>query len=98
MSESKNGIRVAGWRPLRKGQSLQGFFAVELPSGLNILDCTYHQRDDGRRWVGMPAKSFKKDDGSLGWVQMIDFVDKRTRNRFTDQALVALDEYLKENK
>jgi hypothetical protein len=87
-------MEIVSWREMKKGETLQGFFSVALPSGLLLIDLTYHKRKDGARWVGMPAKSFQKTDGAASWVPMVDFTGKVARERFTKQALQALDNYL----
>ena len=69
-----------------------------MPSGLRLIDLAYHQRKDGARWVGMPAKSFQKTDGATSWVPMVDFSGKTARERFVAQALHALDNYLNNRK
>lgn len=58
---------VTDWRPLRKGTSLRGFVTLTLPSGMIVHDVTYHQRDDGARWVGLPARQYQNADGSTTW-------------------------------
>ena len=91
--KSPSGIAVTEWRPLRKGDSLQGFLTLVLPSGMVLHDCTYHERSDGARWIGLPARQYEKDDGSKSWVRLIDFRDRPIRDRFQRDALAALDEY-----
>jgi hypothetical protein len=86
-------MEIVSWREKKKGESLQGFFSVALPSGLRLIDMTYHKRKDGARWVGMPAKSYQKDDGSTSWVPLVEFTGKAAKERFSKQALQALDNY-----
>lgn len=95
---NQEGMEVVSFREMRKGQSLQGFFSVALPSGLRLIDLAYHQRKDGARWISMPAKSYEKADGVTSWVPMVDFSGKAARERFTTQALQALDNYLNSRK
>ena len=89
-------MKIISWRELRKGASLQGFFTLTLPSGLRIIDVAYHRREDAR-WIGMPARSFQKADGSTSWVPMVEFTEKAVRDRFTGLALAALDAYFREH-
>jgi hypothetical protein len=70
---------VTNLRPLRRGASLQGFFKLGLPSGMVINNCTYHQRDDGARWVGLPARKYETALGATVWAQIIEFTDKDAR-------------------
>jgi DNA-binding cell septation regulator SpoVG len=83
-----NSILIKEWRAYQKN-TLQGFFSVTLPSGLVIRDLTLHTKGDSR-WVGMPAKAYKKD-GVESWVPVIEFVDRQTANDFRDAVLEALD-------
>jgi len=66
---------------------------VELPSGMIIKDITWHQRDD-REWLGLPARQYEKEDGSTGYANQVDFVDKETYWNFVDQVLMALKAHL----
>jgi hypothetical protein len=85
---SSTEIVIKDWRSYEKN-TLQGFFSVMLPSGLIIRDLTLHIKGDSR-WVGMPAKTYKKD-GVESWVPVIEFVDRQTANDFRDAVLEALD-------
>ena len=44
------GIKIIDYRPYSK-KTLQGFLTIELPSGLEIRDLTYHKKGDNR-WIG----------------------------------------------
>jgi hypothetical protein len=85
---------IIGWRDLRKGKSLQAFLDIELPSSMVLLDCTYHKRDDGARWVSLPARQYQKADGTTAWAQIIDFANKDAQKRFQKLAREAVDRYL----
>jgi hypothetical protein len=71
-----NDFKVREFRECKKGQSLQGFFTLELPSGPVLHDMTFHVREDGARWVGMPARSYTKPDGTTARTRIADFLDK----------------------
>jgi hypothetical protein len=90
-------FKIVDWRALQKGDSLQGFLAIATPSGLVLHDCTLHERADGRRWVGLPAKQYTKNDGETAWARLVDFIDTRTYFRFQTAALEAVDRYFAEN-
>jgi hypothetical protein len=82
------------FKDVRKGDSLQGFVTLELPSHLVIKDCAYHCREDGRRWIGLPGKPFTKQDGTTSYVNILDFSSKEAKNKFQRMALEAVDELL----
>jgi hypothetical protein len=88
---------VREFKECRKGQSLQGFVTIELPSGLVLHDCAWHARADGSKWLGMPARSFVKSDGETGWFRLVDFTDKDAHARFQKLAREAVDRYLDQN-
>ena len=98
-TETKNtkGFAVIGWKALKKGLSLQGFLDIETSSGMRLYGCTLHRLPDNRRWVGLPAKSFSKDDGSLGCTRIVDFDCPATYSRFQHLALAAVDRYFSQN-
>lgn len=77
------------FRPYTKN-TLRGFFDLQLPSGMILKGCTLHQKSENDRWwTGLPAKEFRKEDGSTGYANIIDFVDKQTAFRFGDAATEA---------
>jgi len=82
---------IEKWREFAKN-TLVAFFNLRLPSGLIINDCTYHQKPDGARWIGLPAKEYKKQDGTKNWVPLVE-VDKAAREKFQRYALEAVDEF-----
>ena len=90
---SATGIVVVEFRPLVKGESLKGFVTLQLPSGLVLHDCTYHERSDGARWVGMPARCYTNKDGATSWQRLMDFASKPSHKRFQRETLKAIDEY-----
>jgi hypothetical protein len=69
-----NTLEILEFKPFVKN-TLMGFLTVRLPSGWEFKDLTIHEKN-GNRWIGMPAKSFKKEDGSTGWVPLIKMADK----------------------
>ena len=96
-NKPKMEMEIVNWREKKTSGTLQGFLSVVTASGLQINDCSYHRREaGGSRWIGMPAKSFTKNDGSTGWVPMVEFANPGARARFTEKVLKALDEYLKQ--
>ena len=88
-------FQISDWREYKKG-TLAAFLTIETPSGMQIHDCTYHVRDeDNRRWIGLPSRSFKKENGETGWKDLIEFKTKECYYRFRDAALAAIDRHLK---
>jgi hypothetical protein len=92
---SRRRMRLVEWRPLVKG-SLRGFASVELPSGLQIIDCPVFAGNKGRSWAGLPSKpQLDRDgiqrfvDGKPAYTPVLAWCDKALRDRWSD-AVVAL--------
>lgn len=86
-------IEARNFKSLRKGETLQGFLELQLPSGLILHDVTLHERD-GKRWVGLPARSYIGADGVAHRQRLIEFSNKEAYARFQKAALSAVDELL----
>jgi hypothetical protein len=92
-------MRAADWRPHLSG-TLQGFFDLQLPSGLTIHDCMLHDRGD-RRWIGLPGKPQIEDGrhrldpktGKPAYTPVVE-VARAASDRFQEQALAAIDRLL----
>jgi hypothetical protein len=70
-----------------------GFVDVQLPSGLVVRGLTIHRKGE-RRWIGLPARSYESDSGSVSWAPVIEIPDRQTRERFEESILAALDKQL----
>jgi hypothetical protein len=96
MTETPKTMTVLEWRAQRtKTSPLQGFFTLQTPAGMIYRNCAYFERPSGTRWVSTPAQKYSKADNSTGWVNLVDFVDRPTRDRFQAAALAALDRFFK---
>ncbi len=49
------------------------------------------------RWLGLPSKEFINKDGEKKYVELVEFDDDNTRNRFKAQIMGAVDKFLAEN-
>ena len=45
---------------------------------------------DGKPWIGMPSKEWRKDDGSKGWNPVVEFTSKEIRQTFQSAVLPAV--------
>lgn len=97
MSQVKPAIKVSGWRCCKRGKSLQGFLTLRMPDGMLLHECSWHQRQDGAKWFGLPARQYTKQEGTTAWVRLVDFADKAAHARFQDLALSAVDRYFAEH-
>jgi hypothetical protein len=89
-----NSIRASDFRVCQKGESLQGFVVLHLPSRMALYDCTFHQRADGSRWIGLPSSSYTDQAGKKQWKRLVDFDDKVAKKKFQELALLAVDDLL----
>jgi DNA-binding cell septation regulator SpoVG len=80
-------IKCIKFKPYTKN-TLRGFADLELDSGIIIHDLTLHEKD-GKRWVGMPARSFTGNDGATKWTPIVE-VAEHARASFQRQALAAI--------
>lgn len=88
----KMSIKVTHFRAHSKN-TLQGFFTAQLTNiGLEIRDATLHEKD-GKRWIGLPAKPYEKEDGTTGYAFIVKFYEKDKWNQFQKATLEALDKY-----
>ena len=85
-------VRIRNWKPFQRG-SLQGFASICLPSGLVLHDCAYHERAD-RRWVYLPSRRRRLDDGIVSWQPLIEFADRSEQDKFDREAVMAIREHL----
>jgi hypothetical protein len=79
------GCQILNFRAFEKN-TLRGFFDLQLPSGIILRGCTFHVKGE-RRWIGFPAKPVTKPDGTQSWVNIVDFVDNKTKYLLQDMAL-----------
>ena len=87
-------IELVSFRKYQKN-TLQGFASFLLSEvGLEIRDCSVHQKD-GKRWIGLPSKPYTDKDGSEKYSYVVKFVEKDKYYSFQKHALAALDDFLK---
>jgi hypothetical protein len=85
-------IRCVRIRPYEKN-TLRGFVDLELTRvGLVLRDCTWHRHENGKEWVGFPARPYEDKNGNTAWQPLIEFAEGATeaRKQFQAQALEAI--------
>jgi hypothetical protein len=92
----KQEIVMIDWKPQEKN-TLRGFLSLQTPDGLIIREVCLHEKN-GKRWVSMPARSYKREDGVIGWQPMVEFANDASRARFQTAALSAFDAYRAEGE
>jgi hypothetical protein len=85
-------IEITSFRPLEKN-TLRGFLTIRLSDvGLVVKDVCLHEKN-GKRWLQLPSKPYKKTDGGQAWAYILEF-EKSHYWVFQDAGLSALDAYL----
>jgi hypothetical protein len=95
-NQSARRIVALKFQKRQKG-TLQGFVDLELPSGLRLLDCTVHARND-KHWVFLPGRptldknyELRKDpNGRILYAPLGTWRDKETSEKFSRLAVEAL--------
>ena len=89
-------ISIIDYRPIGKG-ALVAVFDMRLnQTSMVFRECKlFRKQDTGARWIVLPQKSWKGDDGKLKYAALVEFEDKAMGKRFQDAVLAALDAYLK---
>ncbi|MGE0290406.1 MAG: hypothetical protein AB7I42_28970 [Bradyrhizobium sp.] len=91
-----SGVTVLGFRPIVKG-ALRGFAQVRFPSGMILNDVVVMSGPHGL-WATPPSKPMIGRDGlpitdqngKQKYSQIIEFVDKLTRDRFSKAVVDAV--------
>jgi hypothetical protein len=90
-------VRVESFKALHSN-TLFGFADLVIPElHLRIREATVHE-SHGKRWVGLPAKPQVTRDGAVRrderqktlYAPVIEFLDKPTRDAFSQRAIEAL--------
>ena len=84
---------VSNWKAHRKN-TLQGFLSLTLSSGLVIHNVTLHEKN-GKRWIGMPGRTYAASDGTTTYAPIVDFASREKHARFQEMALTAVESFLK---
>lgn len=82
-------ISIRNWKSFTSG-ALQGFFSVELPSGIRIHKCQLFEKN-GKRWIGLPSEKFEGRDGQKKYTALVEFGNRDAADRFRDAVLSALE-------
>lgn len=96
VAQTANDIRIKNWESYEKN-ALRGFFTCVLPSGLVLHKCTYFVRGK-RQWIGLPAQQRTKPDGSIAYFQLVEFIDRKTSDRFQAAIIPAITKFLAEKE
>jgi DNA-binding cell septation regulator SpoVG len=80
-------LRLLKWSPhVNAARTMLGFCSVQLPSGLIVRDLRLMVGPKGARFLAMPSVKTERN-GQASWSDILDFADRRTRDRFQDPIL-----------
>lgn len=95
-------MRCIAFKALLKN-TLEGFASLEMGNGVILHDCTVH-RKNGSRWVSPPGKAMidregwlMMKDGRPRYTQVVEFRSDEVRQRWSNEAVRCIDEYLGES-
>jgi hypothetical protein len=87
-------VEIESFRAFERN-TLKGFCVLVFPSiGLKLFECAVHEREDGKRWIGFPAKSYEKA-GKKEWFRLADTTNRVAYARIQAAAFRALDAFLR---
>lgn len=89
-------IEVSNISPVNKGSLLATCSVRIIPWKLSLHDVKVFEKGTNR-WLGMPAKEKISSTGDKTYIELITFDTEASKNKFREQIMVAVDEYLKQN-
>jgi hypothetical protein len=92
-------IKCTNYKSYNKG-SLLGFadlLITEWAGGIEIPGCKLFQKD-GRRWLQLPSREYKDDEGNIKYAPLFHFRDKEVWQKFMEEAKRAVEEYCASNQ
>jgi hypothetical protein len=89
-------MRLLAWKPNPKAGSspLHTTFSVGLESGLVVHEFGYFKEGTKHRWVSVPTRSFKLQDGSWKRAPILAFATDDIETNFLQQVMRLMDQQL----
>jgi hypothetical protein len=82
-------ITASNYKAIGKN-SLVASVDIETASGYIFRGVLFHRRD-GKRWVQVPSREYPKQDGTRGFVPVVEFVTTEKWQAFNAACLAAID-------
>lgn len=89
---------ASNWKVVAKN-TLAGTVDLETPSGYVFRGLMLHEREGNegkKRWVQIPSREFKKEDGTRSFFPVIQFATPEKWWAFNSAALAAIDTLLQQ--
>jgi hypothetical protein len=77
----------------RRKNTLRGFFTLETSFGLEIKDCSLHEKN-GKAWFGFPGVPFTDKEGNTAWRNVIVIPDRAVLDKVTREVCKQLSRHL----
>ena len=90
-TDNRTDVEIIEFRPFSKN-TLQGFLTVRTKAGWEFSGIALHEKG-GKRWISMPARPYKKEDGSESWIPLIKLADPQKWEMFQKAVLTAMEDY-----
>jgi hypothetical protein len=81
----KSTFTASNWKAIGRN-TLTGTCDIETRSGFVFRSVMLHERDS-KRWVQIPSKEYRKDDGTRGFVPVVEFANQEKWRQFNSAAL-----------
>ena len=86
-------VEITEYREFKKGY-LIGFATFRLTNiGLEIRDCTVHEKDS-KKWINLPSKPYEDKEGNKKYSYIVTFYDDGVWRKFQNAAMAALEPHL----
>ena len=83
-------IECIRYKPINKG-TLLGYVDLHIfKTGLEIYDCSFHQKE-GRRWINFPSREYTDEKGEKKYFSVVRFRDKSLMEEFSKAAKEAIE-------
>lgn len=90
-------ISLLEWRPIKRN-SLRGFATIRIGKSLKVKDVAVYS-SNGKRWASLPSKPMigkdgavaKDSDGKARYVQIMEWIDRETSERFSEGVIQAIE-------
>lgn len=83
---------ASNWKQIGRN-TLTGTCDIETRSGFIFRSVMLHERDN-KRWIQIASKEYKKENGTRGFVPVVEFASQEKWRQFNAAALAAIDTLL----
>lgn len=89
-------LEVQNINAVRKGSLLATCDVKIAPWKMTMHEVKVFEKG-ANRWIGMPSREFVNDAGEKKYIELLSFDSDSVKNRFRDQIMGAIDQFLASN-